>query len=312
MKKTLIAIAALAAMGAAFAEITPYAVLDAGVTNNGLTTQVGSGYSGSQIGLKGSIDLGDGLKGMFQTEGDIGAAISNANPGFSNDGYGVPSLKGDHPSPTLNFRRLANAGISGAMGTVKVGVDYTPFDNAACSAEPAGCWGSVIEGGSQLLGARDFGNAGGSISYTSPTMGGFSLMLATTPQAAYPFNGVYNSVWAHYTAGAIDLHYSTQNDGKNTDNVVSGNYNFGVAKVYVTGANSNASGSNVTQTAFGVSVPVAKATFNLATSTTAYAAGNKTTTGGQYLYPLGVATGYVGVSVSDGVNSSYIGARMAF
>jgi hypothetical protein len=312
MKKTLVAVAALAALGAAFAEITPYAVLDAGVTNNGTTTQVGSGYSGSQVGLKGNVDMGSGLKGVFQVEGDINAALGNANPGFSNDGLGSPVFTGEHPTPTLNFRRLANAGVSGSMGTVKVGVDYTPFDNAACSVEPAGCWGSVVEGGKQLLGQRDFGNAGGSISYTTPTVGGFSLMLATTPQAGYPFNGQYNSVWAHYAAGPIDLHYATQNDGKFTDNVFGGNYNLGAAKVYVAVANSNASGSTVTQTAYGLSVPVAKSTFNLATSTTGHADGNKTTTGAQFLVPLGAATGYVGFGVSDGVNNTYIGARMAF
>jgi predicted porin len=75
MKKSLIALAVLAASGAAMAQssVTLYGVADAGVTYvNGLTTGLAcdSGANKtSRLGFRGVEDLGGGLKANFVLEG---------------------------------------------------------------------------------------------------------------------------------------------------------------------------------------------------------------------------------------------------
>src|SRR5690606_37232934 len=79
--------------------------------------------SGSRIGFKGSEDLGNGLKAVFQLEQgfDIGT------------GAAAPSV-GDS-----TFSRQAWLGLSGAWGTVGLGRQYAPgyfanYDAVAAAA----------------------------------------------------------------------------------------------------------------------------------------------------------------------------------
>ena len=103
MKKSLIALAVLAASGATFAQstVTIYGLLDANINstkdqittngqpNGGLNAQSqvridSGGLQGSRFGLKGSEDLGGGLKANFKLESginiDTGRAGSYTNP----------------------------------------------------------------------------------------------------------------------------------------------------------------------------------------------------------------------------------------
>ena len=73
MKKSLIALAVLAASGASFAQSTAtvYGIADLWIGSNDTgatsTTTIGSGgVNGSRWGLKGSEDLGGGLKANFK------------------------------------------------------------------------------------------------------------------------------------------------------------------------------------------------------------------------------------------------------
>ena len=109
MKKTLIALASVAALGAAHADVTLYGVIDAGFgtssmglgsdVNNpsnsnilaigtqaaansvaGRTTSMTNGMvQASRWGLKGSEDLGSGMKGMFTLESALNIA-GGTNP----------------------------------------------------------------------------------------------------------------------------------------------------------------------------------------------------------------------------------------
>lgn len=83
MKKTLVALAALAASTAAFAQSAPassvtlYGVIDASVTNvnksavGSFTGVTGSNVASSLWGMRGSENLGGGLRAVFNVEADL-------------------------------------------------------------------------------------------------------------------------------------------------------------------------------------------------------------------------------------------------
>ena len=80
MKKSLIALATLAATTGAFAQssVTIWGVVDAAVSRgtadgNTVTRLVGSGISSSQLGFRGTEDLGGGMGAHFWLE----AGLSN-------------------------------------------------------------------------------------------------------------------------------------------------------------------------------------------------------------------------------------------
>lgn len=126
MKKTLIALAALAATGAfAQSSVTLYGVADVfvGSREANTVTAVGpalnankqrqsvvdsGGLSGSRWGLRGSEDLGNGLKANFVLESTI-----NIDRGTDNAG----------------FDRQAFVGLSGSFGAVSMGRQYNEFYN---------------------------------------------------------------------------------------------------------------------------------------------------------------------------------------
>ena len=138
MKKSLVALAALAVAGIASAQssVTLFGVVDAtinGVSNktdqpvflgnvNGLpifgtqsvttsqTRLTNSGYNSSRLGFRGTEDLGGGLAASFWLE----AGMNN------DDGTGAATGGG------LNFNRRSTVSLSGNFGEVRLGRDYTP------------------------------------------------------------------------------------------------------------------------------------------------------------------------------------------
>jgi len=77
MKKTLLALAAIAASSAAMAQssVTLYGVVDASVENvkgdKSLNRVSSDNLSSSRFGLKGTEDIGGGLKGLFVLESGL-------------------------------------------------------------------------------------------------------------------------------------------------------------------------------------------------------------------------------------------------
>lgn len=119
MKKSLIALAVLAASGAAMAQssVTLFGVVDAGISRlssggRDVTGLSNSANSSSRIGFRGVEDLGGGLKAGFWLEG----AISND----SGTGAG-----GGAAGPGLEFKRRATVSLLGNFGEVRLGRDYT-------------------------------------------------------------------------------------------------------------------------------------------------------------------------------------------
>ncbi len=114
MKKTLIALAALASTGAAMAQssVTLYGVVDvgftsvnnsgAGIDNTGLSA---SNMTTSRLGFRGTEDLGGGLKANFQVD---------------------TRLSSDPPQGSFLGDRGAWVGLSGGFGEVRLGREYNP------------------------------------------------------------------------------------------------------------------------------------------------------------------------------------------
>ncbi|MGO4393179.1 porin [Variovorax sp. M-6] len=138
MKKSLVALAALAVAGVASAQssVTLFGVVDAAISGysnkTDATLQVGtingvpifgtqsittsktaltsSGYNSSRLGFRGTEDLGGGLAASFWLE----AGINN------DDGTGTATGGG------LQFNRRSTVSLSGNFGEVRLGRDYTP------------------------------------------------------------------------------------------------------------------------------------------------------------------------------------------
>lgn len=268
MKKTLIAFAALSAIaGVAQAQstVTLYGVADAFFGQKSTTTNVAGvgtkvnqtvvdsgGHNGSRWGLKGSEDLGGGLKAVFQLES-----------GFTIDN-GASAQNG------ALFSRQAFVGLSGGFGAVTMGRQYTAYDalrsatnntNDAAFATTGTVWGT---------GVADYtSRVNNSIAYTSPSFSGFSgaavvsLGEDKTAAASASRNTSLNLMYAN---GPILAGYAYQQEkfvgGVNSSkyHLFAGSYDFGVAKL--TGAYETAKNDTIKDKDYqlGVSAPFGAAT----------------------------------------------------
>jgi len=125
MKKSLVALAALAVAGVASAQssVTLFGLVDLSVSGtttkfeNGQsasTTRLDSnGYQSNRIGFRGTEDLGGGLAASFWLEA-----------GMNNDTGVVGSTSG--PSNGSFFNRRSTVSLSGGFGELRLGRDYKP------------------------------------------------------------------------------------------------------------------------------------------------------------------------------------------
>ena len=244
MKKTLVAIAALATVGAAFAQsaVTLYGKIDAAVgqvsqTQNGVNTAAGNvgtqiGGSGLALqnqrwGMKGTEDLGGGMSAMFQVEN-----------GFSVD-TGAAGQGG------LLFGRTAWVGLSGPFGSITAGRQYGMMDNYSAYDAQYGnnvsAVGYAHHGGpaAGLLATATAANVNGgahndqtrynnTVIYTTPKMSGFVANVMYGPGEANKPDGskggTYFGVTADYKNGPMGVQYNyEQLDGTGTATVSNGN-----------------------------------------------------------------------------------------
>jgi predicted porin len=178
MKKSLLAVSLLAAFGTASAasSVTLYGVVDAsiGQTKATKTTAAGvatatttmsltregrnNGLSGSRFGIKGSEELGYGLKGNFAIEEAVSTSKGELAQGIT-DGSSTG--------------RQTWLGLSGGFGAISLGRQYTPFYEAI---EPLT---NVDVGGAfTLTSAGTIANtvrASSSVKYVSPVFSGFKV-----------------------------------------------------------------------------------------------------------------------------------------
>lgn len=256
MKKALLLPALVAAFplaATAQTNVTLYGIADAAVgaadrgSSVGNSMQVFSGVqSTSRFGLRGSEDLGGGLKAVMNLEA----------------GYSIDDGTSDASSSGL-FQRRAVVGLEGGFGTVLLGRDYTPgytlaqisdvmsyglFGNLLTVQSP---WGTSAgsSGAAQIAApASNLGYASrvsNGLHYTSPVIaGGLRIRAlyasgerdvdtATVKKSA----GNVMGVGASYASGPLSLQaylHDIKNNAGNSDRQygLGGAYRFGTFRVH--------------------------------------------------------------------------------
>jgi predicted porin len=150
MKKLVMAAAVLGAFaGTAQAQtsVTLYGIADGDLrfdhTNIGTLKSVDSGgESGSRWGIRGSEDLGGGLKANFIFEQGIDIS-DNSSPqgsigGGASAGFGGSSTQSHSSTGSRLFGRIAQVGLSGGFGEIKFGRGYNPVFLLQATADPFG------------------------------------------------------------------------------------------------------------------------------------------------------------------------------
>ena len=296
MKKSLIALAVLASTSAfAQSSVTLYGRMDLGTYGISTDTNAGGGalttnakanelagaegqWTGNRLGVRGSEDLGGGLKANFNYEFRLSPDAVNATAA----GAG---------GSTFGRTRNAFLQVAGGFGSVTIGTYLNPFDDIRTSA---GVYGSGLNSGGipgawtldKINGATNPGTQGfntrstNSIGYRSPVFaGGFTASLGTTSQnvdnggLVNKTNGYIGSVgYANGPISALVAYgrgtakastapvllvlpvpgnagtaaaAATNTEGKITDFGLRASYDFGVAVPYFMYENAKAEGSNL-------------------------------------------------------------------
>lgn len=209
MKKSLIALAVIAASGTAMAQssVTLYGTVDAfaGVSKSGVAgarvsqnVVNGGGIKESRFGFKGSEDLGGGLKANFHMEqrfdtstgGQIGAM----------------------------YKGRSMVGLSGGFGEVKIGREYTMYDDvrggfAGGVVFDAGTFSPV---GDVFKLSDDYSaRADNQIRYVTPNFSGFTLGLSYGLGEDKTTNTKASHIGAlslNYANGPLKVGYSYQSE----------------------------------------------------------------------------------------------------
>ena len=231
MKKSLIALAVLAASGAAMAQssVTLYGVADVGFAheNNGNTSvsRMDSGnLNGSRWGLKGSEDLGGGLKAIFTLEA-----------GLSLD-------TGATASTSSFFNRQSFVGVSSGFGTVKLGRQMNPIYATASTWDS---FGDALAGDSSHLFNYNGSRTDNMVSYNYASNGfygelqyGLGEVAGNNSITGSNAAGRTAAMFVGYKAGPFDVVLTHQNIHDNpytTANkmtLLGGNYDFGMVKLF--------------------------------------------------------------------------------
>ncbi len=258
MRNTKIALAVLAlvASTAAMAEgATVYGTLDvsAGKATNDVMHFDGSGnWAGSIFGFTGSEDIEGGLKATYTLELGLNAGTGRrANGG---------TVIGD--SLTSSFaNRQANVGLSGEFGSVKAGLQLSPYiaavvgngvttNNESFYVPLLAMSGSVAAtfDPSSLLATTTGGffipNA---VSYSTPSIGGFSASalkqfngagVANTTAAATKDRADYSAYSAGFAAGDVRVAVAYEDANRNliSETALGQSKNTAVAAGYTMGA----------------------------------------------------------------------------
>ncbi|MDO5531615.1 porin [Sutterella sp.] len=256
MKKTLAALAVLGAFAgtAAAADVTLYGVADLGLkytyndADNGTSStnklEMKSGnQAGSRFGLKGTEELGNGLKIGFVLEN--GFSADDGTLGQSSRLFGREAnvyLTGDFG--TLSFGRVGN--LQSGNGSYGLTGDLSPFGTS---------WGGSVEGSTYFVGMTRMDNV---VTYVSPSFAGVQI------SAQYSFNvnskdtelGTgdalaegksaatrYGALGATYKNGGLKLalvadwwNWSSKNFADADDGftvTAGGSYDFGVLKAFL-------------------------------------------------------------------------------
>ena len=268
MKKSLIALAVLAATGAASAQssVTLYGRIDANVTyqdpgssasvaggapgdavikmNDGGTNGVG----GSRWGLRGSEDLGGGLKGYFVLESgfSVDTGTGSTDGLFNRQAYvalGSSSLGDIRMGRQQTLTRELNLGFTDVTGESEISL----VENVATGRPLYQNFGSRVN------------NA---VQYLSPVWGGFQVRALVA--AGEGVTQRQQGISATYSAGPLKVGavFEQYNDWNDVF-TIGGNYNFGVATVFAGYQKTSDLGSNTAQSFDGAGNAIDHQAYNV-------------------------------------------------
>jgi predicted porin len=333
MKKTLIALAAVAATGAAFAQssVTLYGVADIAVGK--ANTAAGAGLSNtiaatanptglglgndkfqaiasstlnngtSRYGFRGVEDLGGGLKAGFNFEAGISLADGSANK-----------------SGGEAFSRAANVSLMGGFGEIRAGRSLNASYYSVASWELTGAANySVVANQFNYAGAGPRDTA--QVMYRSPSFSGLTVDVATVLKgndaAATAGDQSKYDIAATYVAGPLAASLAYNKVSGATKNVAVGaKYNFGAFTV--AGSFQDPAGVKKGFTV-GVSAPVGPVTLTADIARATNTADKNTDFLLEAKYALSKRTFAYGVYMRDGavaggksINAYTVGVRHNF
>lgn len=225
MQRKLLAAAVLASLpfiASAQSSVTVYGIVDAalakedtGATGGSRTTVSSGSQSTSRFGFRGTEDLGQGMKAIFNLE--AGVAIDT--------GVGDSAL----------FGRRSVVGLEGAFGTVTIGREYSPIADIANATDilGQGFYGSNLSSFGTLKLTRRLSN---SVNYRSPVMSGFKVAAAygAGEQLSGPTLNIMGLA-ADYKMGngyiGLGFHtYERLATGNDKEFILGGGYKFGAVE----------------------------------------------------------------------------------
>lgn len=280
MKKSLIALAVLAASGAAMAQssVTLFGVVDAtyaygsgSVANKSQLTN--SGYNSSRLGFRGVEDLGGGLSASFWLE--AGLNNDNGTGGVTNTNNQAATSSGGG----LVFNRRSTVSLNGGFGEVRLGRDYTPQFWNLTVFDPFGTNGvGTTQTLNSSLGGPTSVRASNAIGYFLPgNLGGFYgqaqyYMGENLSNAANKKDGNGLAARVGYANGPINVALAFSETKFLTGNIKSwnlgGQYDLGVAKIMAHYSNDDIkNGNEGTGFLLGGLIPVGAGEVRLSYST---------------------------------------------
>jgi predicted porin len=259
MKHLLLALLVSAGATTAFAQsnVTIYGLVDVSMSSTKTkgtgaeTVMSDNSLNTSRWGIRGTEDLGGGLKAEFQLESLLNTSTGSA---------------GNNTSSPILFNREAWVGLSSAtLGSIRMG--RSDITSAQVIDSKVGQIGNFTDASGNL--GTDVAKV---VRYTTPTVAGFSAEIGySNPDATAPTEttaGRMTSAYVQYEAGKLGV-YAGQVEKKidslyNQNEIVYGaKYDFGVATVgayrSVRDAATSAlatSNGDFTQTVLSVSAPV--------------------------------------------------------
>jgi predicted porin len=217
---------------AAQTNVQMYGIMDAAVSSedngvNGRNTVVNSGnQSSSRLGFRGTEDLGNGLKAIFNLE--AGVAIDT--------GAGDSAL----------FGRRSVVGLEGEFGTITAGREYSPIASIAGATDISGqgFYGSNLSAfgtTSAAAGGRLTRRLSNSVNYKSASLSGLKLLAAfsAAPNNVEPLTGPNNNLkgvgleYANgglYVGGAFHTYKRVAN-GDDKEYAIGAAFKFGEVEV---------------------------------------------------------------------------------
>ncbi|MFM8610703.1 MAG: porin [Burkholderiaceae bacterium] len=345
MKKSLIALAVLAASGAAMAQssVTIWGIVDATYAmGNGSvsdrTRLTNSGYNSSRLGFRGVEDLGGGMTAGFWLEAGVnnddgsGAATSNNNQAAAG-ALADPRLQG------LTFNRRSTVSVGGNWGEVRLGRDYTPQFWSLTAFDPFGTNGvgttqtlNSSAGGTTTIRASNsigymYGMAFNGNSFTMAP--GFNVFAQTyfgenVSSAANKKDGSGMAIRVGYGAGPARLAAAFSETKFLAGNIrttnLAGSYNLGAANLIAHWNQDKNSTSGAKQTGYlvGATAPMGAGELRTSYSTSESSAGAKPSTDKfaiGYVHNLSKRTAlygtYARVSNSGGASQALNGSATA-